>query len=196
MQRICRDSLADCTASRRRRQMIRLKSIKRILEDLQKQIRSLRNASKEETPNRNTTIPSTTTTTPSASATSAPLPSTSSGPSTSGLDNPTAGPSTSAGKNCTYFFVKSIWLIESTKKIIIISCIWISASDTSAPVPSTSYGPSTSGLNNPIAGPSTSAGKNCTYFSWNQSNSYFNIILKSYVLIDIDWHIIIIIILW
>ena len=108
MQRICRDSLADCTASRRRRQMIRLKSIKRILEDLQKQIRSLRNASKEETPNRNTTIPSTTTTTPSASATSAPLPSTSSGPSTSGLDNPTAGPSTSAGKNCIYFFVKSI----------------------------------------------------------------------------------------
>ena len=108
MQRICRDSLADCTASRRRRQMIRLKSIKRILEDLQKQIRSLRNASKEETPNRNTTIPSTTTTTPSASATSAPVPSTSSGPSTSGLDNPTAGPSTSAGKNCNYFFVKSM----------------------------------------------------------------------------------------
>ena len=110
MQRICRDSLADCTASRRRRQMIRLKSIKRILEDLQKQIRSLRNASKEETPNRNTTTISstTTTTTPSASATSAPVPSTSSGPSTSGLDNPTAGPSTSAGKNCNYFFVKSM----------------------------------------------------------------------------------------
>ena len=128
MQRICRDSLADCTASRRRRQMIRLKSIKRILEDLQKQIRSLRNASKEETPNRNTTIPSTTTTTPSASATSAPVPSTSSGPSTSGLDNPTAGPSTSAGKNCTYFFVKSIWLIDFTKKknviIIMLSSIF------------------------------------------------------------------------
>ena len=48
MQRICRDSLADCTASRRRRQMVRLKSIKRILEDLQKQIRSLRAASNEE----------------------------------------------------------------------------------------------------------------------------------------------------
>ena len=90
MQRICRDSLADCTASRRRRQMIRLKSIKRILEDLQKQIRSLRNASKEETQNRN--IPSTT---PASSATS-PGPSTSSGPSTSGLNNPTSGPSTSA----------------------------------------------------------------------------------------------------
>ena len=104
MQRICRDSLADCTASRRRRQMIRLKSIKRILEDLQKQIRSLRNASKEETPNRNTNIPSTTTTTPSASATSAPVPSTSSGPSTSGLDNPTAGPSTSTGKNIALIF--------------------------------------------------------------------------------------------
>ena len=48
MQRICRDSLADCTASRRRRQMVRLQSIKRILEDLQKQIRSLRAASNEE----------------------------------------------------------------------------------------------------------------------------------------------------
>ena len=48
MQRICRDSLADCTASRRRRQMVRLQSIKRILEDLQKQIRSLRAASHEE----------------------------------------------------------------------------------------------------------------------------------------------------
>ena len=48
MQRICRDSLADCTASRKRRQMVRLQSIKRILEDLQKQIRSLRAASHEE----------------------------------------------------------------------------------------------------------------------------------------------------
>ena len=48
MQRICRDSLADCTASRKRRQMVKLHSIKRILEDLQKQIRSLRNASLEE----------------------------------------------------------------------------------------------------------------------------------------------------
>ena len=97
MQRICRDSLADCTASRRRRQMIRLKSIKRILEDLQKQIRSLRNASKEETQNRNIIPSNTTPTTPSSSAMSpAAGSSTSAGTSTSGLNNPTAGPSTSA----------------------------------------------------------------------------------------------------
>lgn len=76
MQRICRDSLADCTASRRRRQMVRLQSIKKILEDLQRQIRSLRAASHEElsrTSSRPSAAPSSSTTsssqTPPANAT-------------------------------------------------------------------------------------------------------------------------------
>ena len=43
MQRICRDSLADGAVSRsRRRQMVRIKHIKTMLEALQRQIRSLR----------------------------------------------------------------------------------------------------------------------------------------------------------
>ena len=48
MQRICRASMADCAVSRHRRQIIRLQSIRRMLEDLQRQIRSLRNASFED----------------------------------------------------------------------------------------------------------------------------------------------------
>lgn len=64
MQRICKDSLADCAASRRRRQMVRLQSIENILEDLQKQIRSLRAASNEELQRTRT---STTNSTPSTS---------------------------------------------------------------------------------------------------------------------------------
>ena len=48
MQRICRASMADCAVSRHRRQIVRLQSIRRMLEDLQRQIRSLRNASFEE----------------------------------------------------------------------------------------------------------------------------------------------------
>jgi len=45
MQRICQASLADLTMARQRRQIIRLQSIRRMLEDLQRQIRQLRSAS-------------------------------------------------------------------------------------------------------------------------------------------------------
>ena len=48
MQRICRASLADCVLNRHRRQVVRLQSIRRMLEDLQRQIRCLRAASNEE----------------------------------------------------------------------------------------------------------------------------------------------------
>ena len=48
MQRICRASLADCALNRHRRQVVRLQSIRRMLEDLQRQIRCLRAASNEE----------------------------------------------------------------------------------------------------------------------------------------------------
>ena len=41
MQRICRASLTDLTLSRQRRQIIRLQGIRRMLEDLQRQIRQL-----------------------------------------------------------------------------------------------------------------------------------------------------------
>ena len=49
MQRICRASLTDLTLSRQRRQIIRLQGIRRMLEDLQRQIRTLQ-ASSELTP--------------------------------------------------------------------------------------------------------------------------------------------------
>merc|ERR1719187_1908763 len=42
MQRICQASLSDLTMARHRRQVIRLQSIRRMLEDLQRQIRQLR----------------------------------------------------------------------------------------------------------------------------------------------------------
>merc|ERR1719187_3236708 len=45
MQRICQASLSDLTMARHRRQVIRLQSIRRMLEDLQRQIRQLRSAS-------------------------------------------------------------------------------------------------------------------------------------------------------
>ena len=48
MQTICRASLADCNLNRHRRQVVRLQSIRRMLEDLQRQIRCLRAASYEE----------------------------------------------------------------------------------------------------------------------------------------------------
>ena len=48
MQRICRASLADCALNRHRRQVVRLQSIRRMLEDLQRQIRCLRAASNDE----------------------------------------------------------------------------------------------------------------------------------------------------
>ena len=47
MQRICRASLADCALNRHRRQVVRLQSIRRMLEDLQRQIRCVRAASNE-----------------------------------------------------------------------------------------------------------------------------------------------------
>eukprot|EP00092_Neocalanus_flemingeri_P104080 GFUD01133263.1.p1 GENE.GFUD01133263.1~~GFUD01133263.1.p1 ORF type:complete len:866 (+),score=189.92 GFUD01133263.1:273-2600(+) len=45
MQRICRASLTDLTLSRQRRQIIRLQGIRRMLEDLQRQIRQLQASS-------------------------------------------------------------------------------------------------------------------------------------------------------
>ena len=45
MQRICRASLTDLTLSRQRRQIIRLQGIRRMLEDLQRQIRTLQASS-------------------------------------------------------------------------------------------------------------------------------------------------------
>ena len=48
MERICRASMADCAVRSHRRQIIKLQSIRRILEDLRRQIRSLRNAPLEE----------------------------------------------------------------------------------------------------------------------------------------------------
>ncbi len=48
MQRICRASLSDLAVTRQRRQVVRLQTIRRMLEDLQRQIRSLRTASLQE----------------------------------------------------------------------------------------------------------------------------------------------------
>ena len=53
MQRICRESLADGSVNHRRRQMVRIKHIKTMLEDLQRQIRSLRQSNDNRS--RNTT---------------------------------------------------------------------------------------------------------------------------------------------
>ena len=49
MQRICRESLADGSVTHRRRQMVRIKHIKTMLEDLQRQIRSLRQSNSSRT---------------------------------------------------------------------------------------------------------------------------------------------------
>ena len=48
MQKICSESLNDCEAKTRRRQVNKLRHIKKILEDLQKQIRNLKAVSNEE----------------------------------------------------------------------------------------------------------------------------------------------------
>ena len=50
MQRICRASLTDLTLSRQRRQIIRLQGIRRMLEDLQRQIRELQAGGGEQDP--------------------------------------------------------------------------------------------------------------------------------------------------
>ncbi len=48
IQRICRESLSDVTTRRPRRHVVRLQTIRRILEDLQRQVRGLRDASQAE----------------------------------------------------------------------------------------------------------------------------------------------------
>lgn len=53
MQRICRESLADGSVTHRRRQMVRIKHIKTMLEDLQRQIRSLRQSNNRSATNQN-----------------------------------------------------------------------------------------------------------------------------------------------